>query len=368
MTELNANGQKQKSNVYLGRDLLAEQEGGFVVWKHTNPLTGSEGSSHVTGLYTPEQEPDPMMVDMGFEDPYIYFEEPNPDSLQLLGGNSNGQCMVEGMAWDCMSANRLREMGAADEVVPSTVYAVYKDGTIKAIWSGLISKSGVWTADSSTDPVGAVGSKDHAPDTALAVLAGTSDSSVTVIAGAAYAYTGQETDPPMLQGENNGKKCGIEVTFKPGSTYPGTKYPNGPSTISYNGPNFGLGFSVNGWVDEGGIGTIGVDSQTGKKVTNPMNPKGRWSLEQWTHSWIGENGKKIDERKTFSDLPTDEVGIKAWDNSFGFYDHPGGPPPSPGLARFENHLIKVYRGKTVCEVGFHFIQLGNTIHWGPGFL
>jgi hypothetical protein len=176
-------------------------------------------------------------------------------------------------------------------------------------------------------------------------------------------------DDPVIQGENNGKRCGIIVTFKPGTTHESTGLPNGPSTIRYNGlPNFGLGFSVSGWVDSGGIGTIGVDERTGRKVTNPENPTGRWSLEQWTHSWIGENGRTIVEKKTFSDLPLDEAGLTAAGNMFGFYDHPGGPPPSSGSSRFENHLIKVYSGKTVCEVRFHFIQRGNTIHWGKGLL
>ena len=82
VTELDGNGQKVKSYVYLGEAWLAEQDGGDVVWKHTNPLTGSEGSTYTSGLYIPEKELDPMLIDVGFEDPYIHFEEPQPDSLQ----------------------------------------------------------------------------------------------------------------------------------------------------------------------------------------------------------------------------------------------------------------------------------------------
>jgi len=178
-----------------------------------------------------------------------------------------------------------------------------------------------------------------------------------------------EDNPPVLQGDNNGTECGVTVTFTPGTTYPGTSFPNGPSTVTHNGgPNFGLGFSVSGWVGSGGIGTIGVNITTGQKVPNPNNPLGLWSLEQWTNSWMGENGKTIAERKTFPDLPLNEAGLKAVGNTFGFWDHPGGPPPSSGFSRFENHLIKVYSGKTVCEVQFHFIQIGNKINWGRGAL
>ncbi len=197
VTELNSNGQKLKTYVYLGGERLAEQDGGFVVWKHTNPLTGSEGSSFTSGLYIPEKELDPMLVDVGFEDPYLYFEEPNPDSLKLLGGNSNGQCMVEGMAWDCMSAQRLVELGVADEVVPSTVYAVYKSGKMKPIWTGNARPDPLGRTVSTSPiatPASGTGSTGHDPDTGFTVLAGTSDSSVTVIAGAEYVSSGQQSN------------------------------------------------------------------------------------------------------------------------------------------------------------------------------
>ena len=177
----------------------------------------------------------------------------------------------------------------------------------------------------------------------------------------------KEDNPNELQSDNNGPDCGIVVNFKPGTTYKGTSWPNGPSTITLDGaPSFGLGFSVRGWVGSGGIGTIGVDVRTGKKIQNPANPKGRWSLEQWAHSWIREPGKTPVEKKTFSDLPLDAAGLKAEGNTFSYYDHPGGPPQPPRFARYDNYLIKVYAGNIVCEIGFHFIQTGNTIRWGRG--
>jgi hypothetical protein len=176
-----------------------------------------------------------------------------------------------------------------------------------------------------------------------------------------------EDNPEVLQAANNGKDCGVVVTFKPGTINQATGLPNGPSTITLDhGPSFGLGFSVSGWVGSGGIGTIGVNPKTLKKVQNPANPKGRWSLEQWAHSWIRQPGKAPFERQTFPDLFLDTVGLTVQGNTFSYYDHPGGPPPSPGFARYDNYLIKVYAGKSVCEVGFHLIQTGNTIRWGSG--
>ena len=194
VTELNANGQKQKSYVYLGGQPLAEQEGGVVVWWHTNVLTGSAGRSYITRQYGGEKELDPLLVDVGFDDPYLYFEEPQPDNLQLLGGNSNGQCTVEGMTWDCMSADRLVEIGAAEQMVSSTVFAIYKSGKMRAIWSGPISANSVMTADSNyrLDQFEGTGSNGHAEDSGFVVLAGTSDSSVTVIAGGPQNPTAEE--------------------------------------------------------------------------------------------------------------------------------------------------------------------------------
>ena len=84
--------------------------------------------------------------------------------------------------------------------------------------------------------------------------------------------------------------------------------------------------------------------------------------------WIGENGKTIFQKPIFPDLPLTEVGLTAKGNNFAFYDHPGAPAPSRAFRRFENHLIKVYSAKTFSDAKFHFIQWGNTIHWGLGLL
>jgi hypothetical protein len=176
-----------------------------------------------------------------------------------------------------------------------------------------------------------------------------------------------ENDPTELHGDNNGKDCGIVVAFKPGTTYPGTKLPNGPSIVpdpKTGQPSFGIGFSVSGWVNSGGIVRIGSDT---KGVPNPANPNGKWRIDQETNAWIGINGKKIEEKSTFSDIhpgvPHHAVG-----NDFGWYDHPGATIWPANYSRFENHIVKVYAGKTVCEVSFHFIQQGGTIHWGRGLL
>jgi YD repeat-containing protein len=377
VTELNASGQKQKSYVYVGGAPLAEQEGGFVVWWHTNPLTGSEGRSFITRQYSGQKEIDPLLVDVGFDDPYLNFEEPKLDSLQLLGGNSNGQCTVEGMTWDCMSADRLVEVGAADQMVSSTVFAIYKSGKIKAIWSGLVSANSVLTAeqrhrlDHKGGPGGA-GSNGSAENSGFVVFAGTSDSSVTIFAGAAYASTGPQNslvtdNRSIIDNTGQGQDCDVSVSFMGDSI---NDMKNGENY--YHG-NPGLGFTVNiSGLGAGGIASIGE---------NKVDLNGKWILQQlmnltfWTVR-TGDTSPETGYIDTFSDS-VDPASIIRWDNkSGGWIDHPG--PNLKNAAGQQliahhskwNFLIKAYNGKKNCRVAFHVEMIFSNghfrAHWGPG--
>jgi hypothetical protein len=106
-----------------------------------------------------------------------------------------GCCIVEGVSWDCMSAYRLVELGVADEEVPATVYAVYSNGRTKPIGNGLVIPDPLGRAISSQggSTGGSTGSTGHADDSGWVVLAGTSDSSVTIVAGADYVSTVSQT-------------------------------------------------------------------------------------------------------------------------------------------------------------------------------
>ena len=183
----------------------------------------------------------------------------------------------------------------------------------------------------------------------------------------------KEDDPDILQGENNGEKCGIEVSFKRGTKYENPSVPggldlwNGPSIVPapHTGQrSFGLGFTVTGWVDRGGIGRIGSDKDG---FPNSDNPKGRWTIDEETAVWAGTNGQTLLNKPTFSDIHAG-VFYEASGNTFSWYDHPGYTYWGNDYSRFENHVVKVYSGKTVCEITFHFIQRGGTIHWGKGLL
>ena len=132
------------------------------------------------------------------------------------------------------------------------------------------------------------------------------------------------------------------------------------SRTAQNNYLFGLGFTVSGSVTGGGIGTIDDD-------TNPENPSGIWTIDQWTSSWNQRNGsfEVVDGRvqnggPAWRDI-NKPIPYKASDNNFAWYDHPSGE----GLdtTRFQNFTVKVYQGDEYCQADFHF----TLINRGPGY-
>jgi RHS repeat-associated protein len=178
-----------------------------------------------------------------------------------------------------------------------------------------------------------------------------------------------EDDPPSIQSTGTGS-CSITVSFQPGTFYGGqAEFPNGPGTIKWNGvPVFGLGFTVSGSVNGGGgIGHIGRD-------TNPDNPNGRWTMDQHTSNWatVNNHPMKVDDKPqmggpAWRDI-SNKINFQAPKNSnnFAWYDHPGYPGNGWGVNRNQSFSVKVYKGNEYCQVEFHFVQRGSTIHWGAG--
>jgi YD repeat-containing protein len=379
ITEYDGLGGRQKSYVYGGGALIMWSPSSGLAWRFTNPVTGDGRETDGLGRLTIDSYLDAEGVDVGAADPASDQGETSPpDPLPRAGAyaaylphslGGSGRCSVDEMETPCALVNSLLA-GAADEECPNdecTRYNAnlnggrggYEHFHASADGRSFYLPSGVnWTGDGFTLPGGLrLSFVDGIPNRE------TSDSQNSVT----------ENDPDILQGENNGDACGIVVKFKPGTVYPdlrlhdGMPLPNGPSTLPHpqtGQPLFGLGFSVSGWVNKGGIGRIGSDTM-GK--ANPGNPGGKWTIDQETSSWIGASGRVLDEKETFSDIPL-TVPYKAEGNTFSWYDHPGTTNTAANLDRFENHIVKVYRGKTVCEVKFHFIQHGHTIHWGAGLL
>jgi len=141
ITELNSQGVKLKTNVYLGDQVLARQEPNWIVWQHDNPLTGSHGVSNRDGAYNTEIEPDPTGIDVGSSDPFIHPElsEPPPEGIAVLlagPGIPNGRCILDGMSIDCERATEMRSSGVAVECPNNDCgpKQVYNPATEKIEW------------------------------------------------------------------------------------------------------------------------------------------------------------------------------------------------------------------------------------------
>jgi YD repeat-containing protein len=140
ITELNQAGAKVKTNVYLGQQVLARQEQGWIVWQHDNPISGTRGISSRDGGYSVEIEPDPMGVNVGQSDPFIQpFDPPptppEPGLLSLWGGESScgsnpncTTCYLDGFQIGCAEAFHMLDIGAAEFHTQTTVNVTYTSG------------------------------------------------------------------------------------------------------------------------------------------------------------------------------------------------------------------------------------------------
>jgi hypothetical protein len=175
-----------------------------------------------------------------------------------------------------------------------------------------------------------------------------------------------ENDPATIRGTGDTKNCGISINFKRGTYYGGFKFlKNGVSTVQRDARlEFGLGFTVNGWVKSGGIGTIGTDP-------NFQNSKGVWIINQETEAYIVQNGKITWDDKALRPDLNSQSPFSARGNTFSWYDHPGNAGNDLDLRR-ENFVVSVSNGDMRCEARFHLIQVrsgsGYSLHWGRGFL
>ena len=132
VTELNGQGQKQKGFVFAGKQVIAHQENNTVKWQHVNPVTGSSGESEANGNYTITNEPDPMGVNVGTEDPFsgqlMEGFEPTRERPMMFPLSDDGggcsftnpnctTCTLDGFSIGCDRAMHLVDIGAADILV-----------------------------------------------------------------------------------------------------------------------------------------------------------------------------------------------------------------------------------------------------------
>lgn len=115
LTELNENGGKVLTNIYIGSEALAEQRtnaltSDYVVWHHKDPVTGSFDSSVKSGVLFGDDEPEfkaefePLGAVLPQEDPAFDPDiDPMPVQYRKRGGGNPFEpeigCMVDGF-WD----------------------------------------------------------------------------------------------------------------------------------------------------------------------------------------------------------------------------------------------------------------------------
>lgn len=147
VTEINGQGIKQKGFVYLWGEVLAEQTPGqpnIVNWRHTNPVTGSQGQSSADGFFWTSVEADPTGVNVGVEDPNIIIDPggfiPQPETPMLFplfegsgcGSNPNcTRCYLDGFEIGCDRAMHLRDIGAAEFQTWTIVRVTYESGRVE---------------------------------------------------------------------------------------------------------------------------------------------------------------------------------------------------------------------------------------------
>jgi hypothetical protein len=178
-----------------------------------------------------------------------------------------------------------------------------------------------------------------------------------------------EDDPETISSEGS-SNCKFTISFKSGTFYENNPdLPNGPGEIHrYGHTYFGLGFTVTGTTrGGGGIGRIGTE-------VNPSNPKGTWTLDQFTSNYAKQNGQfvRIAGRLQQGGPAWPDIDLTGyhsatdWTNRFTRYDHPS---LLANIAHtYKNQAVgfKLSRGNQVCHAEFHIIQRGNALHWGRG--
>ena len=178
-----------------------------------------------------------------------------------------------------------------------------------------------------------------------------------------------QTDPQTISSRGS-KNCRFTVSFESGTFYEkNPNLPNGPGEVTVNGNHFlGLGFTVSGSTEGGGgIGHIGGE-------VNPSNPKGQWTMDQYTSNYAKQNGEfvKIEGKLQQGGPAWRDINLTGyhfatdWTNSFSRYDHPALRAGIADTYKNQSFLIKIYKGKQNCQAAFHIVQRGNEIHWGEG--
>ena len=388
--ELNAQGQKTKQYVYAGGERLAEQwsSGGSTTinWQHRNPLTDSWVSFDPNGAFSFRTEVDAHGRETGLEPPAILSNEPpppptrDPSYLEMQGGPTI-EAELGQQLYEDIYINKIFDRGngpgegAFDRLRTIRQFQLTIGGTFLlglGRFDALDSVTGYEQVDDYVKPGWEKGEQGLEVTyfrlkpgfRQRTKFQGRSDTAKKV-----QQNTLIEDDPETISSTGS-KNCKFTISFQSGTFYENNRrLPNGPGEIVYGKRTyFGLGFTVSGnTLGGGGIGRIG-------NQTNPSNPRGAWTLDQYTSSYAKLNGEFVEiggkiQNGGYAWQDIDLTGYHfatEWTNRFSRYDHPALLANVPDAYKNQSFLIKVFKGNEECRAEFHMVQRGNTVHWGRG--
>jgi YD repeat-containing protein len=386
VAELDAQGNQTGTHIYAQGMHIASASGGSqpsVWWEYTDPVTGSKGTADVTRAKWDSTELNTLGADVTYPPPPLgaqsyqppIYAEPVKQSYYQVEGWVTQDYTVDSRYLNAVNQNFDRHMANAYwahgfrdwamAIVANNpnvnVLSLHYDRQGKLMDAGLR-----WGAQAASFLL------DIDRDIQSGRLIKADSQQYGEVVG--YQLDSPESsliqdDPETILSEGS-PNCSFTISFKSGTFYDNeTIYPNGPGEVVQNGITyFGLGFTVEGKTKGGGgIGHIGAD-------VNTSNPKGKWTLDQYTSNYAKQNGDfvRIDGRLQRGGDAWRDITLKGvhfatdWTNRFARYDHPSLLANVADTYKNQAFMIKVFNATEACEAEFHIVQRGNTIHWGRG--
>ena len=135
VAELSSSGARQKGYVWGGGELLAEQAGGNVVWRHEDPHGGSLVRWDKGLNFLGHEESDPSGVDVGASNPFAGGgggDDSGVSGVSLVPDDPSGQCRHDGMPIHCARVGRMLAMGSAVLDTVTTVTIRWRSGKVES--------------------------------------------------------------------------------------------------------------------------------------------------------------------------------------------------------------------------------------------
>ena len=135
VAEFDARGARQKGYVWAGGELLAEQAGGRVAWRHEEPHGASMVEWDERLNFVSQAEFDPTGVDVGAENPFAGGggdSGSEGERVSLIPEDPSGRCRHDGLPILCARVGRLLALDAAVFDAVTTVTIRRRSGKVES--------------------------------------------------------------------------------------------------------------------------------------------------------------------------------------------------------------------------------------------